>query len=170
MFSNYRMALVEFHNNFTEGKDIDLESRSYLLENALKINLDSIIHIRKNHPMWGLSTGIMDEINDIVTFKCYDFTRTCQDFDNMLVQNIGAFKDIYQETRSQIINPISLVKNGISLIFDIIPILNLIPTNLKKLLINIFLLISAVETLLSLFSQKLLIEQIIEWISELPFF
>ena len=88
----------------------------------------------------------------------------------MLTQNIGAFKDIYQKTRSQIISPVSLVKNGVFLILNIIPIVNLMPTNLKNLLIKIFLFISAIETLLSLFSQKLLIEQIIEWISELPIF
>lgn len=62
MFCNYREKLVEFHNNFMENNNIDLELRGYLLENALKINLDSIIHIRTNHPMWGISTGIMNLI------------------------------------------------------------------------------------------------------------
>ena len=169
MFSDYRERLVEFHNNVKEGKDFNHELSYYLLENALKINLDSIIHIRKNHPMLGISTGIMNEINDIVTLKCYNFTEACQDFDNMLIQNIGAFKKAHQETRSKIINPIHLVKNGVFLIFNSIPIVNLIPTNLKNLLIKIFLFISVVETLLSLFAQKSLllsiIRQITEWIS-----
>lgn len=170
MFSDYRERLVEFHNNVKESKDFNPELSDYLLENALKINLDSIIRIRKNHPMLGISTGIMNEINDIVTLKCYNFTEDCRDFDNMLVQNIGAFKNKHQETQSKIINPIHLVKNGVFFIFNNIPIVNLIPTNLKNLLIKIFLFISAIETLLSLFSQKLLIEQIIERISELPIF
>ena len=78
-------------NNAMAGKDIDPKLNHYLLENALKITLDSIIYIRKDYPIWRTSTGIMGIINDIVTLKGYDFTETCQDFDNMLIQNIGAF-------------------------------------------------------------------------------
>ena len=166
MFSNYREVLVEFHNNVEGGKGVNPDLSYYLLENALKITSDSIIHIRKNHPMWGISTGIMDEINDIVTLKGYDFTGTCQDFESMLIQNIGAFKDRLQKTRSKIINPIDLIKNGVSLIFNSIPIVKLIPTKFKNFLSNLFVVISIVETLLSLFTQMSIIRQIITWISQ----
>ena len=171
MFSDYRGVLAGFHNNVREGRGIDLELRDYLLENALKINLDSIIHIRIDHPMWRVSTGMLTLINEIVTGDCYNFTETCQNFDTMLVQNIGAFKNHFQETRSQIINPISLVKNGVFLIFDIIPIVNLIPTRIKGFLFSLFAFISIVETLLSFLSQKSLlfsiIGQITAWVSPL---
>ena len=169
MFSNYRSVLVEFHNNVMEGADINPELSDYLLENAPKINLDSIIHISTRDPL-SISTGAVPVINDIVTFQCYDFTATCQDFQNILTQNIGFFKDQGQVIRSKIINPIHLVKNGVSLIFNSIPFVNLIPTNFKNLLIKIFLFISVVETLLSLFTQMSIIRQFIAWISELPFF
>lgn len=174
MFSDYRGVLAEFHNKVREDRGIDLELSDYLLENALKINKDSIIHIRTSDPVigdpiTGISTGVINVINDIVTLRCYDFTGTCKNLENVLTQNIGAFKDRHQKTRSQIINPVSLVKNGVFLILNRIPIVNLIPTNLKNLLIKIFLFISAIETLLSLFSQKSLllsiIRQITEWIS-----
>ena len=172
MFSNYRNVLVEFHNSVKEGKDIDPKLSDYLLENALKINLDSIIRIRKNHPMLGISTGIMDEINDIVTLKCYDFTETCQNFDNMLTQNIGAFKERHQKTLSKIINPISpiyFLKNGVSIILNIIPIVNLFPRKIKDFLSNLFVFMSIVNTVLSLFLKKSfllsIIRQIITWVS-----
>ena len=41
---------------------------------------------------------------------------------------------------------------------------------LKIFLLRFFFFISVIETLLSLFSQKLLIEQIMEWIFQLPIF
>ena len=170
MFSNYKERLVEFHNKVGEGKGIDSELSTYLLENSLKINSDSIIYIRTSDPVRGISTGFVHDINDIVTLNCYDFTETCQNFVNLLIQNIGAFKDIYQKVRSKTFNPIYLVKNGVSFIFNSIPIVNLMPTNLKNILIKIFLFLSVIEILLSLFSKKLLIEQIIEWISQLPIF
>ena len=164
MFSNYREVLVEFHNNAMAGKDIDPKLNHYLLENALKITLDSIIYIRKDDPIRRTSTGIMDIINDIVTLKGYDFTETCQDFDNMLIQNIGAFKDRFQKARSQIINPIYLVKNGVSLTFNIIPIVNLIPTKIKDFLSNLFVFMSIVDTLSSLLIKKSLLLSIIRQI------
>ena len=164
MFCNYKEKLVEFHNNVIENDHIDIELRRYLLENALKIKLDSIILMRIDHPRWRISTELIGIINDIVSVE-YNFTETCRNFESMLTQNIGAFKNKYQETRSQIISPVSLVKNGAFLILKIIPIVNRMPTNIKNLFIKIFLFISVIETLLSLFNQKLLIEQIIEWIS-----
>ena len=169
MFSNYRSVLAEFHNNVMEGKDINPELSDYLLENAPKINLDSIIHISTRDPL-SISTGAVPVINDIVTFQCYDFTETCQTFQNMLTQNIGFFKDQCQVTRSKIINPIHLVKNGVSLIFNSIPVVNLIPTKFKNFLFNLFIVISVVETLLSLFSLKSLLlsigEQIMTWVHQ----
>ena len=56
MFSNYRDRLVEFHNNVVERECIDTELSDYLLKNAPKISLDSIITIRQNYPMLGTST------------------------------------------------------------------------------------------------------------------
>ena len=112
----------------------------------------------------------MGIINDIVTLKGYDFTETCQDFDNMLIQNIGAFKDRFQKTQSKIINPIYLPKNGVSLIFNRIPIVNLTPTKFKDFLSNLLVLMTIVDTLSSLFIKKSLllsiIRQIITWISQ----
>ena len=174
IFSDYRKVLVEFYHNFQENGDVDLELSDYLLENALRINKDSIIQIRTSDPVigdpvTGISTGVINVINDIVTLRCYDFTGTCQNLNNVLLQNIGAFKDIFQKTQFQIINPISLVKNGVFFIFNNIPIVNLISTKLKNFLYKLFVVISIVETLLSLFSQKSLIQSIIrqitEWIS-----
>ena len=170
MFSNYRDRLVGFHNDTMAGKDIEPEVPEYLLRNAVKIFMDSIVYIKKYHPISGLTTGVIDEINDIVTLNCYDLTETCRNKSNMLTMTIGCFENISQEIRSKIFNPIALVKNGASLIFNGIPIVNLIPTKVKDFLCNLFVFISIVETLLSLFSQKLLIEQIIEWISQLPIF
>ena len=170
VFRDYRGSLVAFHNNAVKNNNIDHELSDYLLENALRINLDSIITIRQNYPMLGTSTGIMDIINDIVTLKCYDFTGTCRDFQNMLTSNIGFFENTSQEIRSKIINPIHLVKNGISFIFNSLPIVKLIPTKIKRFLTTLVAGIYIVETLLSLLSHKSLIEQIIEWISELPIF
>ena len=166
MFSNYRNVLVKFHNNVEEGKGIDPELSDYLLENSMRIDLDSVVKMEIRYPISGILTGFVHNINDIVTGKCHDFTGTCHGIVNALSQSIGYFKDVFQKTRSKIINPIYLPKNGVSLIFNSIPIVNLMPTNLKNILIKIFLFISVVETLLSLFSQKLLIEQIIEWISQ----
>ena len=169
VFSNYRERLVAFHNNVRENNDFDSELSDYLLENALKINLNSIIRMNQNRQMLGISTGMMNIINDIVTRDCYDFTETCRNFHNVLTQNIGFFKDKFQETRSKIINPIYLVKNGVSLIFNRIPIVNRLSIKFKDFFLNLFVLISVVETLLSLFSQKSLIQSIIrqitEWIS-----
>ena len=170
MFTNYKERLVIFHNNAVENNNIDHESGDYLLENAVKIFMDSIVYIKKYNPISGLTTGFMDEINDIVTFNCYDFTETCRKNINSLTMTIGFLENTTQEIRSKIINPIHLVKNGVSLIFNNIPIVNLIPTKFKDFLCNLFVFISIVETLLSLFSQKPLIEQIIEWISQLPIF
>lgn len=170
MFSNYRGVLVEFHNKVKEGKGIDPELSDYLLENALKINLDSIVHIRNVQPMLGISTGIINVINDIVMLQCYNLTETCRNFDNMLIQNIGAFKEAHQKTLSKIINPISLVKNGVYLIFNIIPIVNLTPRKIKDFLSNLFAFVVIVNTLSSLFLKKELllstIRQIITWISQ----
>lgn len=169
MFSNYREKLVIFHNNVIEGKSIDTELSDYLSENAIKIQLDSISTITMIHPISRVSTGIVHLINDIVTRNCYDFTETCITFQNMLTQNIGIFKDVYKQTLRRTFNPIYLIKNGVSLIFNIIPIINLIPTKIKSFLSILFAAISIVETLLSLFSQKPLILTIIrkitEWIS-----
>ena len=120
--------------------------------------------------MLGISTGIMDIINDIVTLDCHDFTGTCRDFQNMLTNNIGFFENTSQEIRSKIINPIHLVKNGVFLIFNSLPIVKLIPTKIKRFLTTLVAGIYLVETLLSLLSHKSLIEQIIEWISQLPIF
>ena len=164
MFINYRKGLAKFHNNAIENEVFDRELSDYLLENSFKINLDSIIKIRIDHPRWGISTGMMTLISDIVTGDCYNFTETCQSFENMLTQNIGVFKNQFQETRSKIIDPIHLVKNGVCLIFDRIPIVNLIPTKIKNFLYTLFIGISIVETLLSLFAQKSLLESIIQQI------
>ena len=83
---------------------------------------------------------------------------------------IGYFKDVFQKTCSKIINPIYLVKNGVSFILNSIPIVNLIPTKFKNFLSNLFVVISTVETLLSLFAQKSLllsiVKQIIVWIPQ----
>ena len=166
LFSNYREKLAIFHNNTINNEVINRELSDYLLENALKIKLDSIIQIRIDHPMWRVSTGMMTLINDIVTGDYYNFTETCRNFENMLTQNIGAFKNQLQETRSKIINPIRLIKNGVFLIFDIIPIVNLFPKKIKGFLYNLFWGISIVETLLSLFTQMSIIRQIITWISQ----
>ena len=169
MFRDYRRGLVAFHNSTVENNNIDHELSDYLLENAMKIYMDSIVYIQKYHPISGLTTGFMDEINDIVTLNCYDFTKACRDFQNMLTNNIGFLENTTQEIRSKIINPIHLVTNGVSLIFNSIPIVNLIPTKLKDFFSKIFVFISIVETLLSLFSQKSLLQSIIrqitEWIS-----
>ena len=170
MFRDYKQRLVIFHNNAVENNNFDHESGDYLLENALKIYMDSMVHYKIYHPITGLTTGFMDEINDIVTFNCDDFTETCRANINSLTMTIGFLENTTQEIRSKIINPIHLVKKGVSLIFNSIPIVNLIPTKFKDFLCNLFVFISIVETLLSLFSQKLLIEQIIEWISQLPIF
>lgn len=170
MFRDYKQRLVIFHNNAVENDNIDHESGDYLLENALKIFKNSMVHYKKYHPVTGLTTGFMDEINDIVTLNCYDLTKACRENINSLTMTIGYLKNTTQEIRSKIINPIHLVKNGVSLIFNSIPIVNLIPTKFKDFLCNLFVFISIVETLLSLFSQKLLIEQIIKWISQLPIF
>ena len=169
MFRDYRASLVAFHNNAVENNNIDHQLSDYLLENAMKIYMDSIVYIKKYHPISGLTTGFMDEINDIVTLNCYDFTKTCRDFQNMLTNNIGFLENTTQEIRSKIINPIHLVKNGVSVIFNNIPIVNLIPTKFKDFLSNLFAFISIIETLLSLLSQKSLILSIIgqikKWIS-----
>ena len=170
MFRDYKQRLVIFHNNAVENDNIDHESGDYLLENALKIFKNSMVHYKKYHPVTGLTTGFMDEINDIVTLNCDDFTETCRANINSLTMTIGFLENTTQEIRSKIINPIHLVKKGVSVIFNNIPIVNLIPTKFKDFLCNLFVLISIVETLLSLFSQKLLIEQIIKWISQLPIF
>ena len=170
MFMNYKERLVIFHNNAVENNNFDHESGDYLLENALKIYMDSMVHYKIYHPITGLTTGFMDEINDIVTLNCDDLTKTCRENINSLTMTIGYLKNTTQEIRSKIINPIHLVKKGVSLIFNSIPIVNLIPTKFKDFLCNLFVFISIVETLLSLFSQKLLIEQIIKWISQLPIF
>ena len=88
----------------------------------------------------------------------------------MLIQNIGAFKDRFQKARSQIINPIYLVKNGVSFTFNIIPIVNLIPRKIKDFLSNLFVFVSIVDILSSLFIKKQLllgiIRQIVTWISQ----
>ena len=170
IFSNYRERLVEFHNNVIENNNIDPELSIYLSENALKISSDSISTIRTIHPMWRISTGITHLINDIVTLNCDDFTETCQNFDNMLIQNIGAFKDVSQKVRSKTFNPIYLVKNGVSIIFNSIPIVNLVPTKIKHFLSNLFVFMSIVDTLSSLLLKKSLLlsimRQIITWISQ----
>ena len=170
MFRDYKKTLVVFHNNAVENNNIDHELSDYLLENALKISMDSMVHYKKYHPITGLTTGFMDEINDIVSFNCDDFTETCRANINSLTMTIGFLENTAQEIRSKIFHPIHLVKNGVSVIFNNIPIVNLIPTKFKNFLCNLFVFISIVETLLSLFSQKLLIEQIIKWISQLPIF
>ena len=170
MFSNYVNRLVEFHSDTMAGKDIDPELPVYLLRNSVKITMDSIVYVKKYHPITGLTTGVMDEINDIVTFNCSPdyFTKRCETITNMLIMTIGFFENISQEIRSKIFNPIYLLKNGVSVIFNL-PIVNLIPTKFKDFLSNLFAFISIVETLLSLFSQKSLIlsiiKQITEWIS-----
>ena len=70
MFSNYREKLAEFHNNIIENNNIDPALSDYLSENALKITSDSISKIRTIHPMFRISTGITQLINDIVTLNC----------------------------------------------------------------------------------------------------
>ena len=168
LFSNYRQRLVEFHNNIRNGTGAPPELRDYLSENALRINLDSVVTLETIHPLLRISTGITQLINDIITGKTHDFTQSCQEFDNMLTQNIGFFKDRHQQIRSKLFNPIHLVKGGVSLILNSIPIVNLIPTNLKDFLSKLFIGISIIETLLSLFSQKSLLlslaQQIRSWI------
>ena len=153
------------------GKNIDTEVCLYLLKNSIKIYMDSIIYIKKYHPITGLTTGLIDEIDDIVRLNYYldNFTERCQRIISMLIMTIGFFENISQEIRSKIFNPINLVKNGVSFIFNSIPIVDLIPTKFKDFLSNLFAFISIVETLLSLVSQKSLIlsitRQITEWIS-----
>ncbi|RKU26949.1 hypothetical protein C6497_12965 [Candidatus Poribacteria bacterium] len=166
LFSNYRERLVVFHNNVIEGEDIDIELSDFLSENAIKIHLDSIVKITMSHPIQRVSTGIVHLINDIVTRNCYDFTATCKDFENMLTQNIGTFKNMFQQILFKTFNPIDLVKNGVTFILNIIPIINLIPTKIKGFLSTLFAAISIIETLLSLFSQKPLILTIIRYIAE----
>ena len=171
MFSNYANRLVEFRDDAMADKDIDTEVCLYLLKNSVKIYMDSIIYIKKYHPITGLTTGLIDEIDDIVRLNCspHNFAERCQRIISMLIMTIGFFENISQEIRSKIFNPIEILKNGVSLIFNGIPIVNLIPTNFKDFLSNLFAFISIVETLLSLFSQKSLIlsitRQITEWIS-----
>ena len=170
LFSNYKNVLTEFHNKAVGNESINPELSDYLLENSMRIDLDSVVKMEIHHPISGILTGFVHNINDIVTGKCHDFTRTCHGIVNALSQSIGYFKDVSQKTRSKIINPIDLVKNGVFLIFDIIPIVNLFPKKIKGFLYNLFWGISIVETLLSLFSQKSLLEsivkQIITWISQ----
>ena len=59
MFSDYRDKLNEFYNNVMERHDITSELRDYLLENAVKIDLDSIARMTTYDPVLSLSTGIM---------------------------------------------------------------------------------------------------------------
>ena len=157
MFSNYRNALAEFHNNAKEGKDIPTELSDYLLENAVKITLDSVVRMTTYEPILGISTGIVNTINNIVSGECHEFTRTCKNVDNMLTNSIGAFKDIKQKILSKIINPISpihFLKNGVSIILNIIPIVNLTPRKIKDFLSNLFVFIGIVNTILSLYLKK----------------
>ena len=92
MFTDYKGRLVIFHNNAVQNNNIDHELGDYLLENAMKIYLDSLIKIKIDHPRWGVSTGMIDLISEIVTGDCYNFTETCQKIENMLTLNIGYLK------------------------------------------------------------------------------
>ena len=164
LFSNYKNVLTEFHNNAVENESINPELSDYLLENSMRIDLDSVVKMEIHHPISGILTGFVHNINDIVTGKCHDFTRTCHGIVNALSQSIGYFKDVFQKTCSKIINPISLVKNGVSLIFNSIPIVNLIPTRTKDFLSNLFLFMSIIDVLSSLFIKKSLLLSIIRQI------
>ena len=166
LFSNYKNVLTEFHNNAVKNESINPELSDYLLENSIRIDLDSVVKMEIHHPISGILTGFVHNINDIVTGKCHDFTRTCHGIVNALSQSIGYFKDRFQKTRSKIIDPTYLPKNGVSLIFNSIPIVKLLPTKFKDFFSNLFVVISIVETLLSLFTQMSIIRQIITWISK----
>ena len=171
LFHDYRSVLAEFHNDVRDGRDVDVELTDYLLEHATEIFLDSIVYIRTHNPVSGISTGTLNMINDIVTGKCHDFTGTCKDLENMLTQNIGVFKNISKKTRSKLISPLSLVKNGVLLIFNIIPIVNLTPRKIKDFLSALFAWVSIANTLLSFLLKKpillSIVRQIRAWISQI---
>lgn len=169
-FNEYRNALVVFHNKYVEGNKFDHELSHYLLKNAVKIQIDSIVSITVVHPPFGISTEIVDIIKDIVSLKCHDFTGTCRDVGNMLSMNIGTFENMLDNTRSKIFNPIHLVRNGISLILNMLPIVNLIPRKIKGFLSDLFIFITAVDTISSVVMKRQIlldfIRQIPTWISQ----
>ncbi|MYC74174.1 hypothetical protein F4X10_00170 [Candidatus Poribacteria bacterium] len=163
MLSKYREALVEFHNNVEEGKGVNPELSIYLLENAVKIKSESITRMTTYDPVLRISTDIVNTISDIVMLECHDFTIICQKVENMLILNIGTFKDIMEKIRSQIINPIYLLKKGVSTIFDMIPIISLTPRKIKDFLSNLIAFISIVNTILSLYLKKSFLLSIIRF-------
>ena len=148
LFNEYRNALVAFHNKYVENNKIDHELRHYLLKNVVKIEIDSIVSIKAVHPPFGISTGIVDIIQDIVSFKSHNFSEACQDVGDMLSMNIGMFENILDDTRSKIFNPIHLVRNGISLILNMLPIVKLVPTKIKGFLSDLFIFITVVDEVL----------------------
>ena len=170
LFNEYRNALAAFHNKYVEDNKIDHESSHYLLKNAVKIEIDSIVSIKAVHPPFGISTGIVDILKDVVSLKSHNFTETCQDVGNMLSMNIGTFENMLDDTRSKIFNPIHLVRNGISLILNMLPIVNLIPTKIKGFLSDLFIFITAVDTISSVVMKRQIlldfIRQIPTWISQ----
>ena len=62
MFSNYKNVLTEFHNNAVEGKGIDPELSDHLLENSMRIYLDSVVKIEIHHPI-SILTGFVHNIS-----------------------------------------------------------------------------------------------------------
>ena len=93
-FYEYRKALVAFHKEYITNNNIDHEFRDYLLKNVVKIEIDSVVSIKEVHPLLRFSKGFVDIIKEIVSLNSHNFTKTCQDVDDLLSMNIGMFENI----------------------------------------------------------------------------
>ena len=164
-FNEYRNALVAFHDKYVEDNKFNHELSHYLLKNAVKIQIDSIVSITAVHPPFGISTEIVDIIKDIVSLKCHDFTGTCRDVGNMLSMNIGTFENILDDTRSKIFHPTHPIKNGIFLILNMLPIVKLIPIKIKGFLSGLFIFITAVDTISSVVMKR---QILLDFIRQIP--
>ena len=161
-FSEYRNALIEFHNKYVEDNEIDSKLYDYLLENVHEVNSYSGASISERNAYYSFSRDILSEIINIVNFKCYNFTESCQNVQSILTVCIGALKKGCQNIRSKIINPIHLVKNGVSTLFSIIPIVRLIPTRITDILSSVFFYMTVVDTISSLVLKKQILQDFVK--------
>ncbi len=170
LFNEYRNALVAFYNKYVADNKIDGELRHYLLENVHEVYSYSGASISESNAYSNFSRDIQSEIINIVNFRCYNFTESCNNVESILIVCIGAFKKECQNIRSKIFNPIHLVRNGISLILNMLPIVNRIPRKITGFLSDLFIFITVVDTISSVVMKKKflldLVRQIPTWISQ----
>ena len=161
-FNEYRNALGTFHNRYVEDNEIDSELSDYLLENAHKVNSNTGASINESNAYYRFSRDILSEIINIVNFRCYNFTESCQNVQSILTVCIGALKEGHQNTRSKIINPMHLVKNGVTTLFRIIPIVRLIPTRITNILSSVFFYMTVIDTISSLVLKKQILQDLVK--------